>query len=621
MPRRRRAFIARTHAQTFEVIYKPLADRPGVTEPVLRAVRGQDSQENDAPGAPGSSVTEEFESAADLEDSYVADRVRYELGEYGFPDDGYNYAKHFRTIGSGESGAVFISKDGGTDASAISEEKIDPIKLGEEATANEDEKRKQREWEQIQRRRAVDPDLDEVFAALEDTDDSEDEAQKDPAVATDQDGYESAETSGAGLEDDFVWKALGAEDDFPALSRETLAQSRESNRVRTGRLLDDQFESLVASYGADLENSEDDADFARAEDCSDNYGNDDDDDPNAIVGGVSDDGATEDLSDDGYGEYDAAAELERNADFDEGLLAEIEAELPTGLTRTDNDLDGAMDSLIGQYKRTTIDDVYSGPDSVRAPEALEGVRKAAARHFDAPQNAWPEKSAESLKRAPMPSVVDATTGSMDSSGGPDVPSAKVAPHAAAVLQGSSGAEAGDDDDNNDDEGSSSDEAFEDIVVRARVNEKWDCETILSTYSNLDNHPSVIDDGPGARRPHSKATASHAAGPHSIIRLDPRLSAPADYLPAALNDATAGGAQDSGRSHFRDHAQSASTAHVAARDKNESSEEKRQRKAAAKAAARERREAKKEMRKAFGAEHVKQGGHASKIGRSKVAVRF
>lgn len=34
---------------------------------------------------------------------------------------------------------------------------------------------------------------------------------------------------------------------------------------------------------------------------------------------------------------------------------------------------------------------------------------------------------------------------------------------------------------------------EDIVVEVKPEEKWDCESILSTYSNLYNHPRLIEE--------------------------------------------------------------------------------------------------------------------------------
>lgn len=32
-----------------------------------------------------------------------------------------------------------------------------------------------------------------------------------------------------------------------------------------------------------------------------------------------------------------------------------------------------------------------------------------------------------------------------------------------------------------------------VTIEVEPKEKWDCETILSTYSNLYNHPKVIEE--------------------------------------------------------------------------------------------------------------------------------
>lgn len=43
--------------------------------------------------------------------------------------------------------------------------------------------------------------------------------------------------------------------------------------------------------------------------------------------------------------------------------------------------------------------------------------------------------------------------------------------------------------------SSDEDDLERLVVDARENEKWDCESILSTYSNIYNHPKLIQEPP------------------------------------------------------------------------------------------------------------------------------
>ncbi|CAN8074473.1 unnamed protein product [Agarophyton chilense] len=135
-------------------------------------------------------------------------------------------------------------------------------------------------------------------------------------------------------------------------------------------------------------------------------------------------------------------------------------------------------------------------------------------------------------------------------------------------------------------------------------EKWDCETILSTYTNLENHPSVID--APSRYPRSSTQRA------PIIRLDPRIQAPLE-LSHAERPVTSAPAVDYGTRR--------SVAGVSRRTRGESKDEKKARKAAAKEISRERRALKSELKKAFGVEQTKQGRHATAIGKAKVAVKF
>lgn len=48
--------------------------------------------------------------------------------------------------------------------------------------------------------------------------------------------------------------------------------------------------------------------------------------------------------------------------------------------------------------------------------------------------------------------------------------------------------------------SSDDLEKDQIEIEESRKEKWDCESILSTYSNLYNHPKIIDDGPRKKKP-------------------------------------------------------------------------------------------------------------------------
>ncbi|KAK6938901.1 hypothetical protein RJ641_032409 [Dillenia turbinata] len=63
-------------------------------------------------------------------------------------------------------------------------------------------------------------------------------------------------------------------------------------------------------------------------------------------------------------------------------------------------------------------------------------------------------------------------------------------------------------------------------------EVWDCETIVSTYSNLDNHPSKIGAPESARRKKLSNTVSEVlnSGPGHVINLRGKEKLPVDFLP-------------------------------------------------------------------------------------------
>ncbi|KAH9677370.1 protein ltv1 [Citrus sinensis] len=121
-------------------------------------------------------------------------------------------------------------------------------------------------------------------------------------------------------------------------------------------------------------------------------------------------------------------------------------------------------------------------------------------------------------------------------------------------------------------------------------EKWDCETIISTYSNLDNHPAKIV-APGlARKKKLAETISGALNaPNHVISLRGKEKLPVDFLPlrqkAATEKVKSAGAPKTEQQKRKQHGQ-------------ESKEEKRERKAAVKEGRREARQAKKEMKELY-----------------------
>lgn len=69
-------------------------------------------------------------------------------------------------------------------------------------------------------------------------------------------------------------------------------------------------------------------------------------------------------------------------------------------------------------------------------------------------------------------------------------------------------------------------------------EVWDCETIVSTYSNLDNHPGKIEAPDVARKKKLGGTVSVALGAaNPLISLKGKEKLPVDYLPRSTKSST------------------------------------------------------------------------------------
>lgn len=144
---------------------------------------------------------------------------------------------------------------------------------------------------------------------------------------------------------------------------------------------------------------------------------------------------------------------------------------------------------------------------------------------------------------------------------------------------------------------------------------WDCETILSTCSNLDNHPSLIVEEGGKRKGKKgrnnryrggemPALAEEEGGPEgavAMVALSKKSGLPLGVLSMAEKKKVAGEVMNAGSK----------------RDKAETEEEKRIRKAAVKQARREGRTKKKEMTQAF-KQVEKVAGVQSRSGETAVA---
>lgn len=143
---------------------------------------------------------------------------------------------------------------------------------------------------------------------------------------------------------------------------------------------------------------------------------------------------------------------------------------------------------------------------------------------------------------------------------------------------------------------------EDVILEESSDESetWDCETIITTYSNLDNHPAKIE-APGARRKKklTETVTKAFTAPTHVISLKGKEKLPVDFLPHSRT-AAAEVAKDRSKPKI-----------VQPQRKKlgqETKEEKKERKAAVKEEKREARRAKKDLKELYKTESQ----HAQKI---------
>ncbi|KAJ7733571.1 Low temperature viability protein-domain-containing protein [Mycena maculata] len=143
-----------------------------------------------------------------------------------------------------------------------------------------------------------------------------------------------------------------------------------------------------------------------------------------------------------------------------------------------------------------------------------------------------------------------------------------------------------------------DDEADDILMQFDIDDRkdrWDCETILTTYSNLENHPRLI---------RARDANDRRKKPIPKIHLDPRTGIPtvvadANSQPPPKAKTRVSFASDSDSESSDDDGRP--RAETIKRDRNESKEEKKARKAAVKEERQARRAHKKATKELFGAE--------------------
>lgn len=146
-----------------------------------------------------------------------------------------------------------------------------------------------------------------------------------------------------------------------------------------------------------------------------------------------------------------------------------------------------------------------------------------------------------------------------------------------------------------------------VLVEASSDESevWDCETIVTTYSNVHNHPVPIE-APKARRRKTKKVAEadisgSSAGTTQVIQLKGKERLPVDFLPSNRRRGEEKTKDEKDVNNKKSELQKKPRA-------LESKEEKKERKSAVKLERREARQLKKEMKVVYNSE----GHRAQKV---------
>lgn len=148
-----------------------------------------------------------------------------------------------------------------------------------------------------------------------------------------------------------------------------------------------------------------------------------------------------------------------------------------------------------------------------------------------------------------------------------------------------------------------DDELWDLVRDIDVKEdKWDCESILSTYSNIENHPRMLKIR-GALNSKPGKTTKQAEQPK--ITIDPKTGFPVVLGPADADSPDVESDAESDSTMDAEEANSGAKRQTITRPKGETAEQKKARKEQVKAEKQSRRLEKKATREAFGTERKRQ----------------
>eukprot|EP00002_Diphylleia_rotans_P040888 TRINITY_DN9820_c0_g1_i1.p1 TRINITY_DN9820_c0_g1~~TRINITY_DN9820_c0_g1_i1.p1 ORF type:complete len:571 (+),score=189.68 TRINITY_DN9820_c0_g1_i1:74-1786(+) len=454
------------------------------------------SSKNDASGS--SSRKKPFRYVTPHDKDYS--KRDFELGEYGFPDDGYDYTKHLRIIGKGrfipatsvELMAVkqdknivkfkdFIEEEEQKSLQSQKAEKAPIPPMFQNDVFVKDLIDQDATRESVEALRQIDP---EVLALLEDDFEEEVDELQDDFVVQASEGKLYDRPKGKGWDD----LPMGINPEM--LFRGELERLRNMHAAESGK-----GRSRAGQSG--YEDEDDDDDIYDDEDYEDRKGR------RYETGSVTSSMRSSGLIDE---KFEKIAQ-----EFDDDQIGELDGEDPEvqGTSNIDN-FEDILDDFLESRRKLKYDEVIRKYEKETHDETSKELHKRIVEQY--------EHEEEQEKK-------------------------------------------------------------EVLYVEEERDEKWDCETILSTYSNMDNHPKIIgEDAP------KKILLSRKTGiPLNVLQTKPTKEESSDEERENLG---------------------------VPRPKKETAEEKRNRKKQLKDAKKERRQDKKFLKEAFKQEELKQAKLAS-----------
>ncbi|XP_066349456.1 uncharacterized protein [Miscanthus floridulus] len=149
-----------------------------------------------------------------------------------------------------------------------------------------------------------------------------------------------------------------------------------------------------------------------------------------------------------------------------------------------------------------------------------------------------------------------------------------------------------------------------VSESSEESEIWDCETIVSTFSNLDNHPGKIETPGIPRKRLPRVFPGETTTTNDIIKLHGKEKLPVEYLPQRRRN---------GEKKKVKPVEASVTDKLKKGAENETKEEKKARKAAVKEEKKEARKAKKELKGLYKSETQKAQKVAAVTGPSSIRL--